>query len=178
MTNLACLRLCERSSGTVRSDQATQILMFEQRTSEWFEATLGIPTVSDMARVVTHAQGTLSKQADGYIAHLLAHRVSQELEQHSSQWLERGTALKPETRDWYSLNFDLDNNGFDTQKTITTTTFIVAGYVLRSTITFTAAEADDVAGGDDYRLRIERLATDVNDTLTNDAQIFRVRGRQ
>ncbi len=108
MTNLASVRLCERSSGTVRSDQAMQILMFEKRTSEWFEATLGIPMVSDMARVVTHAQGTLSKQADGYIAHLLAHRVIQEPEQHIRQWMERGTALEPAARDWYSLNFDRD----------------------------------------------------------------------
>ncbi len=70
--------------------------MLEQGTSEWFDATLSIPMVSDMARVVTHAQGTLSKQADGYIAQLLAQRVMQQPEQHSRQWMERDPALESE----------------------------------------------------------------------------------
>ena len=98
--------VCQWSSGTVRTDQAMQILMFEQGTSEWFDATLGIPMVSGITRVVTHAPGTLSKQANGYIAQLLAYPVTQDRERLSRQWMEHGPALEPEVRDWYSHRFD------------------------------------------------------------------------
>ena len=82
--------------------------MLEQGTSEWFDATLSIPMVSDMARVVTHAQGTLAKHADGYIAQLLARLVTQEPERLGRHWMERGPAIEPEARDWYSHHFDRD----------------------------------------------------------------------
>lgn len=69
---------------------------------------------------------------------------------------------------------DIDADGFDTQQTGVDTTAGTAGVVTRTTITLTQAEADDIAAGDAYRLRVQRLASGP----AEDAQLLRVIVRQ
>ncbi len=49
---------------------------------------------------------------------------------------------------------------------------------LATTITLTQAEADSIAAGNLYRLRLERVTGDGGDTMTGDAQVLRVIVRQ
>ncbi len=73
---------------------------------------------------------------------------------------------------------DIDSDGFDAIQTVTDTTNATSGIVTRTSITFTQAQADSIAAGDAFRLRVTRDANAGGDTMTGDAQILRVVGRQ
>lgn len=73
---------------------------------------------------------------------------------------------------------DIDADGFAAQITGTSTTDAATGVVTRTTITLTQAQADSIASGDGYRMRVQRVAADGGDTMLLDAQIFRVIVRQ
>jgi len=73
---------------------------------------------------------------------------------------------------------DIDADGFATQQTATSTTNGTSGIVTRTTITLTQAQADSIAAGDTYRLRLERVATDGGDNMSGNAEVLRVIVRQ
>ena len=73
---------------------------------------------------------------------------------------------------------DIDSDSFDTQQTGNSTTAGTSGIVTRTSITLTNAEADEWAAGDAFRLRLQRVTGDGGDTMTDDAQVLRVVGRQ
>jgi len=73
---------------------------------------------------------------------------------------------------------DLDADSFNTQQVGTSTTNGTSGIITRTSITVTQAQADAIAAGDSFRLRVERVATDAADTMTGDAQLLRVNLRQ
>ncbi len=73
---------------------------------------------------------------------------------------------------------DIDADSFATEQTGTLTTNATSGVVNRTTIAFTQVQADNIVAGDSFRLRARRLTGDVGDTMTNDAEILRVIGRQ
>lgn len=63
---------------------------FEQRSAEWYRVRLGIPTASEMDRIITPG-GKPSKQAVGYMNRLLAEWVLGEpLEHEQTHWMEWG----------------------------------------------------------------------------------------
>ncbi len=72
---------------------------------------------------------------------------------------------------------DIDSDSFDTQQFDTDTTDGTSGVTTRTTITLTNAQADAIAKGDAFRLRIER-DTSVAGNMSGDAQILRVTGVQ
>ena len=83
--------------------------------------------------------------------------------------------------EWERMNAggtDLDADSFATQQTGTTTTSGTSGIVNRTTITLTQAQADSIAAGDSFRLRLGRVAASGSDTMANDAQLLRVNVRQ
>jgi hypothetical protein len=69
---------------------------------------------------------------------------------------------------------DIDSDSFDTQKTGTSTTNATSGIPTRTTITLDNSEADAIAAGDRFRLRVERVATSGSDTMSGDAEIVAV----
>lgn len=73
---------------------------------------------------------------------------------------------------------DIDTDGFAAQQTGTSTTNGTSGIVTRTSIVLTQAQADSIAAGDPFRLRVQRVVGDVGDDLVGDAQILRVIGRQ
>lgn len=79
---------------------------------------------------------------------------------------------------WEAAPADLDVDSFHTAKTVTTTTSGTDGGTVTSTITFTQAEADGLAAGDPFRLKVVRDADDAGDTMTADAQLLSVHVRQ
>jgi hypothetical protein len=66
---------------------------------------------------------------------------------------------------------DLDADSFDTQQTGNDTTSGTSGVIVRTTITLTNAEADAIAAGNAFRLRLQRLPADGSDDLVGDAQV-------
>lgn len=68
---------------------------------------------------------------------------------------------------------DLDSDGFATAKTAGTAANGTAGNTVETTITFTSAEADSLAVGEWFRLRIYRDAdgTSGTDDMTGDAHL-------
>jgi len=72
---------------------------------------------------------------------------------------------------------DIDSDSFAAIRTGTSTTNGASGVVTRTSITFTQAQADSIAAGDSFRLKITR-DTSVVDNMAGDAQILRVVGRQ
>jgi len=74
--------------------------------------------------------------------------------------------------------FDVDTNSFGTAISAVSTTNGTNGVLNRTIITLTNPEADSPVAGDPIRLKIERMATDVADTMVGDAQLFRVTVRQ
>lgn len=73
---------------------------------------------------------------------------------------------------------DIDSDGFAAQQTGTSTTNATSGIVTRTSISLTQAQADAIAAGDAFRLRVQRVVGDGGDTMVGDAQILRVIGRQ
>jgi len=69
---------------------------------------------------------------------------------------------------------DIDADSFDTQQTTTDTTSGTSGIIKRTTITLTNAEADLIAAGDSFRIRVQRVAAGGGDTMTGDAELLRV----
>ncbi len=69
---------------------------------------------------------------------------------------------------------DAISGAFAAPKTVDSTAPGVNGDIAKATITFTQAEADSVAAGDPYRIRVRREGTNNNDTMTDTAQLLRV----
>lgn len=68
---------------------------------------------------------------------------------------------------------DIDSDGFNTAKTATAATVPgTSGVMMTHSVTFTQAEADGVAAGDAFRLRIRRDVA--NDNAAGDAELYRV----
>lgn len=85
-----------------------QILTIKQYEPEWWQARLGLPTVSEFSRFITPKRGDLSAQADGYIADLIVEQVEGLSEQVQSYWMERGITMEEQARAWYEFEYDCD----------------------------------------------------------------------
>lgn len=83
-----------------------QRLDCKQGSDEWFQARLGIPTVSEFSRFVTPKRGDLSAQATGYIADLIVETIDGPGEQIRSYWMDRGRLLEDEARSYYEFETD------------------------------------------------------------------------
>jgi len=73
---------------------------------------------------------------------------------------------------------DIDADSFAAQQTGTDTTNATSGIATRTSITLTQAQADSIAAGEAYRIRVQRVAGAGGDTLVGDAQLLRVALRQ
>ena len=81
----------------------------EQGSAAWGALRLGIPTASEMKRVVTPT-GKLSTGRDTYLAELLAEHVLGEpvTEFGGNFWTERGTMLEPQALEYFQFVNDVE----------------------------------------------------------------------
>jgi len=84
-----------------------RLIPHEQRSPEWFQARLGIPTASNFDRLIT-STGKPSASADNYINQLVAERVTgTSVEVKVTEAMQRGTDLEPEARSLFEFVTDL-----------------------------------------------------------------------
>ena len=84
------------------------ILDCEQRSEEWHAARRGIPTASNFGCILTPT-GKPSTQAEGYMLKLLAAWATGKTEDaYQNAWMERGSEIEAEARDWYEFHSDAD----------------------------------------------------------------------
>ena len=89
----------------------------EQRSPEWFALHVGIPTASDINKIVT-STGKVSAQRTEYLYRLAGERVLGTVEQNglNTVWTRRGTEMEPEARNVYAMEaeVEVDEVGFIT----------------------------------------------------------------
>lgn len=74
---------------------------------------------------------------------------------------------------------DLDSDSFATAKGVTATAPAISGAVQYTEISFSdGAEIDGLLKGESFRIKIQRAAADVADTMTGDAELLRVELRE
>ena len=74
---------------------------------------------------------------------------------------------------------DLDLDGFATQVLgAATTTNGTNGFTVVTTIALTKAQMDALESGDPFRCEVERVTTNVGDTMTDIAEVLWVHGRR
>lgn len=86
------------------------VLDLEQGSPEWFAARLGLPTASCFSQIITPAKGQLASAHDGYIDDLIDEIVRPDAPRGFSgnEHTDRGNALEPEARAWYSLQVEAE----------------------------------------------------------------------
>jgi hypothetical protein len=90
------------------------IVNCEQRSAEWHQARLGIPTASAFSRIVT-SQGELSKSAPAYMLELVSDWLAGRAEPgYQSDAMRRGSELEPEALAYYEreMNCTVERVGF------------------------------------------------------------------
>ncbi len=84
------------------------ILDVEQGSSEWFKARCGIPTASCFDKIITPG-GKASSQHITYSNKLVAEYIMKEsINIEQNEWMQRGTELEPEARNYYQFITDVD----------------------------------------------------------------------
>jgi len=79
------------------------VLDVEQGSDVWHAARCGIPTASNFGQIWTPT-GKASTQAKGYMHRLLAEWLTgTPTVVKQTEWMERGTELEAEARDWYEF---------------------------------------------------------------------------
>ena len=76
---------------------------FEQRSEQWFQARLGIPTASRFSDIIT-TKGAPSDSAEGYMLELAADKIVGDVEdRYVSFDMKRGLELEPKARTLYGF---------------------------------------------------------------------------
>lgn len=82
---------------------------FEQGSEAWLRARLGIPTASQMDKIITPKTMKLSGQADGYAHQLIAEQLlGVPLDDASSGFMERGNIMEQRAVSYYELQRECD----------------------------------------------------------------------
>lgn len=87
-----------------------EIFDFEQRSPEWYEARLGIPTASQFATVMAQGRGGgESKTRRTYLLKLAGERITgQPMDNYTNQHIDRGREMEGEARAAYAFVKDAD----------------------------------------------------------------------
>lgn len=85
-----------------------EILEMEQRSPEWYEARLGIPTASNFSAILASGRGGApSKTRLTYLRKLAGERITgQQAEDYSNAYMERGRTMEAEARELYGFTVD------------------------------------------------------------------------
>lgn len=85
------------------------VLNVAQGTTEWANARLGIPTASQMNKIITPAKLELSKSADDYAHQLIAEQLlGVPLDNATSGFMQRGSILEARAISYYELQRECD----------------------------------------------------------------------
>lgn len=81
-----------------------------QGTEEWFAVRAGIPTASEIDKIITPKTMKLSAQADGYANKIVAERILQRpiITFTGNYYTERGKELEPDAIKLYEMQNDCD----------------------------------------------------------------------
>ena len=84
-----------------------RICVYEQGTEGWLRDRLGCPSGSNFAKLIT-ATGKPSTSAEGYINQMIAERLMNGMasEVKVTEWMQRGTELEPQAREFYEFASD------------------------------------------------------------------------
>lgn len=74
----------------------------EQGTPEWLEAKLGKPSASNFDKILTPANMQISKQREAYLYDLCEERLEINHDFYKSRYMDRGSELEAEARDYYT----------------------------------------------------------------------------
>ncbi len=81
----------------------------EQGGEMWLQSRVGLPTASQFGRIITAKTCKPSSQATSYLHEIAAeYMLGEPLDNHKSQFMERGTHLEPDARKWYAFQEDCD----------------------------------------------------------------------
>ena len=81
----------------------------EQGGQEWLRAKVGIPSASNMHRILTPKTMKPSAAMEGYAYELIAERLlGRPLDDATTEFMQRGNLLEKSARDWYALQRDCD----------------------------------------------------------------------
>ena len=75
-------------------------------------------------------------------------------------------------------SLDIDADSFAAVQSVTDTVAGTDGQISVASITFTQAQADSIAAGESFRMKVNRDANNASDTAAADAQLLRVLLRQ
>jgi hypothetical protein len=85
------------------------VLDVQQGTDEWRKVRAGVPTASQFHRIITPKTLKPSAQMQGYAYELAAERIlGSPVNDSSSSFMERGTALEQTAKNWYEWETDTD----------------------------------------------------------------------
>lgn len=131
------------------------IVECRQGSPEWFAAKRGIPSASNIERIITPKGLKPSSQADAYRYKLLAEWATGETAMDAgSQFMQRGSELEAEARAWYELA-----NGVEVQQ---------VGFILNNDRTF-GCSPDGLVGSDgDLEIKCFEAAHHVKALLEGD----------
>ena len=126
-----------------------EIFEHEQRSPEWFQARMGIPTASEFKTVLSKGVGKApSKTRRTYMLKLAGEIITgQPMDSFSNAHMERGIAMEPEARAWYEFL-----KGVDTQP---------VGFIRNGN---TGCSPDALVGGDgllEVKTKLPHLLGDV-----------------
>lgn len=86
------------------------IIDCEQGTPEWFDAKIGVPSVSVYDKIVT-TKGEPSKEREGLLFKLAAEKIMRKKEEeYQNAHMLRGIALEPEARRVFSMITEIEVN--------------------------------------------------------------------
>lgn len=94
-----------------------KIIDVPQGSEAWLAARAGIPTACAFDRILTPAKLAPSESRHEYLAHLIAEWfLGVPIVEAGSKFMDRGTELEPEARDWYARQMftPVDQVGFVT----------------------------------------------------------------
>jgi len=155
-----------RITRTVDS-RGVQVFECQQTGPEWWMVRRGIPTASNFGKILTPAKMELSKQADDYIAELIADRAQLHApvstDHPMSRDMANGVNMEPEARRWYAMEADVDVRQ--------------VGFCLTADGRF-GCSPDGLIGDDGgLELKCPSLKTQVKYLLDNDALLFDYRAQ-
>lgn len=81
-----------------------RMLAVDARSDEWHRARLGLPTASQLHRIVTPGKLALSESSFGYLCELVAERIlGRDVTNEQTVFMERGSGLEDEAVSYYEL---------------------------------------------------------------------------
>lgn len=84
------------------------ILNHEQGTEEWLDAKMGKPSGTGFNKIIQPDNMIISKQREAYLYDLCEERFEVKKDFYKSRYMERGSGMEPEARNYYAFLRDIE----------------------------------------------------------------------